>query len=87
MIYCHEDQATPVLIHIGTYQIDKDSVVYALADIPRCREWRGLSLGGGGWRQDATVWLEKLVEEFAGTQAVDEELRRGVEGATSGGSR
>jgi hypothetical protein len=27
MIYCHEDQATPMLIHISTYQIDKDSVV------------------------------------------------------------
>jgi hypothetical protein len=25
--------------------------------------------------------------KFAGTQAVDEKLRRGVEGATSGGSR
>jgi hypothetical protein len=25
--------------------------------------------------------------KFAGMQAVDEELRRGVEGATSGGSR
>jgi hypothetical protein len=33
------------------------------------------------------VWLEKLVGEFAETQAVDEELRREVEGATSGGSR
>jgi hypothetical protein len=27
MIYYHEDRATPVVIHIGTYQIDKDSVV------------------------------------------------------------
>jgi hypothetical protein len=26
-------------------------------------------------------------QKFAGTQAVDEELRRGVEGATSGGSQ
>jgi hypothetical protein len=28
-----------------------------------------------------------LRRKFAGTQAVDAELRRGVEGATSGGSR
>jgi hypothetical protein len=33
------------------------------------------------------VWPEKLVEEFVGTQAVDAELRREVEGATSDGSR
>jgi hypothetical protein len=28
-----------------------------------------------------------LHQKFTGTQAVDKELRRGVEGATSGGSR
>jgi hypothetical protein len=42
---------------------------------------------GGGWRRDATVWPEKLVGEFTGTQAVDEEHRRGVKGDTCGGSR
>jgi hypothetical protein len=46
-------------------------------DIPRCRERRGLSLGGGGCRRDVTVWSKKLVGEFAGTQAADEELREG----------
>jgi hypothetical protein len=36
----------------------------------------------GGWKSSPN-----LRRKFAGTQAVDEELRRGVEGATSGGSR
>jgi hypothetical protein len=56
-------------------------------NIPRYRERRGLLVGGGGWHRDATVWPEKLVGEVIETQAVDKELRRGVEGATSGGSR
>jgi hypothetical protein len=47
----------------------------------------GCLLVVAGWRRDVTVWPEKLVGEFAGTQAVDVELRREVEGATSGGSR
>jgi hypothetical protein len=55
--------------------------------ILRHRERRGLPFGGGGWRRDAAVWPEKLVGEFAGTQAVYDELRRGMEGATSDGSR
>jgi hypothetical protein len=33
------------------------------------------------------VWQEKLVGEFIGTQAVYDELWRGMKGATSSGSR
>jgi hypothetical protein len=36
----------------------------------------------GGWKSSPN-----LRRKFTGTQAVDEKLRRGVEGATSGGSR
>jgi hypothetical protein len=52
--------------------------------ILRRRERRGLSFGGGGWRRDAAVWPEKLVAEFAGTQAVYDELRREMEVFGSG---
>jgi hypothetical protein len=45
-----------------------------------------MPLGGGGWRRDVTVWPKKLVKEFVGKQVIDEELRRGVKGATSDGS-
>ena len=36
----------------------------------RCRERQDLPCGGGGRRRNATVWPEKLTEEFAGNLAV-----------------
>ena len=35
-----------------------------------CRERQDLPCGGGGRRRNATVWPEKLAEEFAGNLAV-----------------
>ena len=39
-------------------------------DTLRCRERRDLPRGGGGQFHNATVWPEKLAEEFAGNLAV-----------------
>ena len=40
-------------------------------DTLRCRERRDLPRGGGGGRRNATVWPEKLAEEFAGNLAAE----------------
>jgi hypothetical protein len=46
----------------------------------------GVEAGSAGDEKHGRKSSPNLNRKFAGTQAVDEKLRRGVKGATSGGS-